>query len=807
MTESLGELLRRLRRQAKLTQEKLAELSDVSVSTIRRMETGKPFDHRSGSITKLADALRPSPEDRRLLASALGGGPDAAAPAEQPTPPPAPGPPGALRVPAPRGPLADVAEELARDVRGHWRHEEEQRRVHHPAPLPVRLRAAASGLADHAENWRLRAADGPAEQELNGDLRKVVDVYHRAGPGRLVILGRAGAGKTVLAVRLTLDLLKERASHPAFHRVPVIFSIGSWDPVATGLHGWLAERLIRDHPHLARRLPSGKTLAADVLDADLVLPVLDGFDEIAEGLRATALDALSRLSTPLVLTSRLAEYAEAVERRAPLASAAAVELCDLSFGNLREYLPLTSPVPPDASRSTETWGSVLDEALAREASGGAHLLHALRTPLMTSLARVMYSDRTDRSPAELLDTGRFPDARAIEEHLLAGFVPAAYERRVPEPAGGQRARRVPRDAGQAQRWLSHLAHHLVRFDRERQDLAWWQLGESLRRSTRVLAVVLASTLCVAIATWTVGLASMPLTPDSPVALGAAQIMAEGAMTGLAGGLAFGVTYAVVLVRRGGRALEPTRVQLRAPGARRRPDRRSARETTAYLGAVFAGGLVMGAGIAVVTTLQNGLFFDVPLANAFALRFTLTNMLLFGLIFGPAACLVFGLVIALEAPFEVTVQASPAGLLVSNRASVRRQVLVLAPLLTLAIALSGYLLVRLLDGAFGELSWSLSSALSFGVTGGLGGTAAYVLGFTAWGQWILFSRICLPLTGRLPWDTMAFLEDAYHRGILRRPGAVHQFAHLRVQHHLARAYRDAHAGYRPVSSPRPRRARD
>lgn len=38
--------------------------------------------------------------------------------------------------------------------------------------------------------------------------------------------------------------------------------------------------------------------------------------------------------------------------------------------------------------------------------------------------------------------------------------------------------------------------------------------------------------------------------------------------------------------------------------------------------------------------------------------------------------------------------------------------------------------------------------------------------------------------RLPFRLMPFLEDAYHRGVLRKVGAVYQFRHLRLQQHLA-----------------------
>ncbi|MFC9931907.1 helix-turn-helix domain-containing protein [Streptomyces sp. NPDC127190] len=825
MAETVGELLRRLRKQAGLTQEELEARAKVSVSTIRRIENDKPFDHRLGTVASLADVLGASPEDRRRLAAALGGATDAPGGADrQPsdgTPPdmpaaqvPATRSPGPSAAPdTTRGPLAEAADELAREIRRRWQHEEAQRRVHHPYPLPVRWRQVPSGLADHVENSRSHTlAEAVPEADMSGALPEVAEMYGKVGSGRLVILGRAGSGKSVLAIRFVLDLLAERARGQGSRRVPVIFGVGSWDPTAVGLRDWLVDGLLRDHPHLARRVPSGKTLAADLIDAGFILPVLDGFDEIAEGLRSDALDALNRVSTPLVLTSRHGEFAQAVRAaHAPLASAVGIELGDLTLDDLREYLPLTAPVLPDeagqadSGGSETTWDAVLDEARGGGA-GGAHIAAALSTPLMVALARTMYSDSPDHTPDELLDTALFPDAHAIEEHLLAGFLPAVYRRGAPDRLDDS-PRGVPQDPGQAQKWLSHLAHHLVRFDHERQDLAWWQLGDSLPWPTRVLAVALASALCVAVSTWCAGLAALPFLGSSPAVLTPAQVLIEGVLVGLAGGLAFGVTYAVVAARSGSQSFEPTTVRLRLPGASGGMGRRSLRETSAYLGAVLAGGVVMGVGMALVTTLQYHLFFHAPLATSPMLHVTLTNMLVYALIFGPAACLVFGLVVALEAPLDVTTSATPQGLLSSNRATAGRRALVLAPMLTLTVALGGYVVVFLLHGALGPLAWSLSDALPIAAAGGLGGTAAYMLAFTAWGQWILLARIWLPLTGRLPRDTLAFLDDAYRRGVLRRRGAVHQFRHLRLQHHLARSYREEHGEYRsanltppPMTSP-------
>ncbi len=97
-------------------------------------------------------------------------------------------------------------------------------------------------------------------------------------------------------------------------------------------------------------------------------------------------------------------------------------------------------------------------------------------------------------------------------------------------------------------------------------------------------------------------------------------------------------------------------------------------------------------------------------------------------------------------------------------------------------------IRSLRALSDSAIWNLTSPLKLGLASGLGGTLGYVLSLSAYGQWVVFSRIWLPLTGRLPWSVVAFLEDAYQRGVLRQAGAVYQFRHARLQDHLARTQR-------------------
>ncbi|MFJ7085962.1 helix-turn-helix domain-containing protein [Streptomyces griseus] len=816
MTNELGTLLRQLRKRAGLTQEQLAERSGVSVRTIRRLEAGKPSDHRLTTISQLVDALGANAEERRQLTGLLERGQPRPAPtaeepettpAEPPTSAPAPSAPAPApavpTVPRPSEPsrpasalVTDAAALLADEVGRRWRREEEQRRIHDPFLLPVRWQPAPPELTDHPENiQRLQPEAETRHLELSGDARNVAETYRSIPSGRLVILGGAGSGKSILAVRFALSLLAAQAL-PA--PVPVIFSIGSWDPTTTTLRDHLTDQLLRDHPHLAHQVSSRSTLAAVLVGDHLILPILDGFDELAQGLRGPALQELNTTNLPLVLTSRLDEYAQAVRAaHTPLASAAAIELTDLTVQDLTAYLPRTDP-PAARSSARSVWQDALDQLHAGDTAASIRLAQVLRTPLMITLARTMYSETPGKDPAELLDTARFPTTNDIEEHLLAGFVPAVYRRRAPE-RDDKSHRQQTWDPDRAQRWLGYLAHTLTQGAHDQQDLAWWRIGTPARASTRALHVAAVSALCMATATWVVELLALSgVLGSTPPRI----VLLDGAMIGLLTGTAFGIAHRVLNMF-SPTTLAPSRVRLRLPAADRRVTRRSAHAFTAGFAAMLLGGSALGVGYAWATALLRSLNYGIPLSDAELIKDALVNMLAFALIFGLSSALVFGALTVLEAPVDITAAATPTRLLSVNRTTVTQQLLVLTPMITLAIALIGHVVANLLQGPLGPLTWPLQSALLIGTIGGLGGSASYALAFTAWGQWVSLSRVWLPLTGKLPWHTVAFLEDAYRRGVLRQAGAVYQFRHIRLQQHLADTYRPPHANSRPDGAGRAR----
>jgi hypothetical protein len=378
-----------------------------------------------------------------------------------------------LRSPDLEGQRLDAAADaFATAVGTLWQREERHRKITDPVALPVRWHGAPAHLVDHWANiCRAPIGSTPESIDLNGQLDQIIEIYQKIPSGRLVILGAGGAGKTVLATRLALGLLANRAPGG---RVPVVVGISSWDPQHP-LTEWLASAMARDYPSLAQR-HAGASQAAELIAAGRILPILDGFDEINPGLHEAAIRALNMLADlPLVITCRPGQYRAAVEATDVLTAAAAIELQDLTLDDLTAYLPRTAR--PTRQTHSGQWHSVLTHLRERPADPAAiALTKALASPLMVYLARTIYSDTPHRTPAELLDACRFPTRHAVEMHLLSSYLPAVFEH---PSAKGHRWK-----PGDAHQWLAYLARHLDAI--HSIDLTWWQLRDTIPRPTRVL---------------------------------------------------------------------------------------------------------------------------------------------------------------------------------------------------------------------------------------------------------------------------------------------------------------------------------
>jgi NACHT domain len=241
-------------------------------------------------------------------------------------------------------PMAQAQDELAAVLARQWAEEDRWRRIHDPRPLPVRYRLERSGIT--------------------ADYSDIVEVFRNLPERRLVILGTAGAGKSVLVVRLARGLLATRRPDEP---VPLILNAATWKP-EINVTDWIEAELKRGYPPLASPVPSaeGTTILTRMLADGGVLPIIDALDELPEPLRVRAIADLSAYGSdrPLVMTSRPDEYEQAIETFGrPLALTETATLSALRIEECRRYLV-------DATAHDTRWDGVFAELRPRGARVG-----------------------------------------------------------------------------------------------------------------------------------------------------------------------------------------------------------------------------------------------------------------------------------------------------------------------------------------------------------------------------------------------------------------------------------------------------
>ncbi|MGW4523910.1 BTAD domain-containing putative transcriptional regulator [Amycolatopsis sp. NPDC004378] len=673
---------------------------------------------------RLADELGvdPNPDLRRLHDRILA----EAAPSE---PAPAPEPP------AEHHSFDRAVTELAEAVTWQWRAEAELRSLHRPRPIALRWSA-------------LRG-------ERHGALGDIAETFTGLPERQLIVLGDPGSGKSVLALMLTLELLRTRAPGSP---VPVLLSLASWDPRRDHLDRWLAGRLADNHPALLNARQYGPDAPTKLVLGGHVVPVLDGLDEMPADLRVTALDALDQtmsVGRSLVLTCRSAEYEQVAHESATVMSAATVvRLEPVAREEAVTYLSAREGAGRDR------WRPVA-ERLRREPDGP--LGRVLRTPLMVDLARIGYG-RASADPSELLAA---EDAAALEGRLLDSFLPNAYAQVPGSPGRNPKISPSGRyTAAQATRWLGFLARYL---DRARsRDLAWWQLYRSVPVRTRSGLVGVLVALFFVVTGWV----------DDGPALAAIY------------GLSFG--GAAYLTHRFGRAPEPLRTEVRFAGAAGKFAGRFA--IGAVVGVLLGLGWSLAPGLVVFLALVFGLVFavhgwlakPVDASRVSSPRTILRNERTGAIALSLSFLVSLGLFDGMAFAFTAATRFLP----------------VLGGRYDLALAVAG----GLAGALFGWFMGRGVAAVCYGLAGAIAGgqvfppatnpVAPFVVGVCfglgiglavlvtrAWGTYFVH-HVWLAATGRLPWRLMHFLDDAHRRGVLRQTGGVYQFRHARVQERLA-----------------------
>lgn len=613
--------------------------------------------------------------------------------------------------------------------------------------------ALASLLADTADvqsvDVRFSLSDLPLSRtdggEPTGRSSEIAEYFRSLRRGRLVVLGAAGSGKTVLAIRLVRDLAVEAQRtvpqiQGAFEAVPVPIRVSApafgariggreldqmtASQLAHRLDVWLAE-------HVALTYGVPEAVAAGMVTGGWFIPVLDGVDEMdlheASPRRAAALVAALNQPTgtgvrPVVLTCRTELY-QRLASASPayggdsgiLQDATAVQVQPMSAAAVNEYLALRFPDPAGTACGEPRLRPLLDRLAADQP--GDPVLSTLRSPLRLFLAVVACRSR-DSDPAALIRHAEISD---LDDRLYAELIPALSASR-PDTHGERYQSR------QVTTWLTALAGHLRAEELAgrsgtdlRLDTVWLAAGDRAPRYGT--AVIFTAAAATAVYFWVRDLVSVGLPRDAYVAVGVAASVAL-----------------VVLVAMGSlrRETVPHRLDVR-----QLLTRAGRRRFGAWFALGVATGLIYGCVVGLAGGYAGGQIAEVATGLAFGL--------VGGVVFGTSLGFAFGL------------SARPD-----------------------AIYTPGQLVSEGVAHSAARLSVGLAVGLTLGLAGGLahGLVFGVLLGLVAVSTtpWPRFGLACLILArrGDSPFRLARFLDWTYEAGLMRLAGSAVQFRHRDFQ---------------------------
>ena len=269
--------------------------------------------------------------------------------------------------------LADLRRQLLENLKTHYEGRikaKMQGQLRFEIKLKLRYTLTGTSPAGVEDYFVIR------EEADAGDFDRLFETYMQR-IRRLLILGEPGAGKSVLLLRFGLKLIEMAEKDPALP-VPVILDLASWKGRDATFGDWLEANL----PYISGTFGISKDYAKVLRDQNLVLPLLDGFDEIREQERDGCFEKLrtyleqvrnsrAQVYPEVVVCSRIWEYEMAVD--APMA--AAVMIQPLTKEDIQNTLrPLIAENDTPAKHLQK---SLAENPALLAATNSAFLLHTL----------------------------------------------------------------------------------------------------------------------------------------------------------------------------------------------------------------------------------------------------------------------------------------------------------------------------------------------------------------------------------------------------------------------------------------------
>ncbi len=584
--------------------------------------------------------------------------------------------------------------------------------------------------------WNIDVKSGSKPPSRLPKNTHIIEVFGQEGvEGRLLILGKPGAGKTTMLLELAKALV-QRAEQDLSEPVPILLSLSSWQNHQQSIADWIVAELTSGKYYKVR-----KDIAKQMLQEGEIIPLLDGLDELAAERQESCVQKLNKFLQPgnwiypLVVCSRIEEYQLYSTK---LALNTSLELQPFSDEQIQEYLRLTS--------NEQLGDSIRDDLALRELA---------QTPFLLNVIVLSF---------QKLSLDKWQELKSSEErldYLFLTYVEVMLERRY--------EKKRPSDE-KTKRWLGCLALKLIEqnktefFIEEMQPT--WLEDRKHERIYRLILGLISGLFVVPF----VRLAVV-LSPDA---------LFSGPIGGLFFGLFIGLLVGLLVVELSfGLNTEISEDEfLQINWKFCWSDFGIYWMMIKLFGMYFGviGGLFVGLRDGLFVGLREGLFVGLREGLFVGLR----DGLFAGLIGGLFSVLFFGLLFGLACS-EIETRTIPNQVI---RESLKNAVISWL----ISWLISGLFFGRIFGPFVGRIFrlsedpffW-LISGLFFGLASGLiNGGIACIQHFSL--------RLILYSDGHIPWNYARFLDYATNRLFLQRVGGGYRFMHDLLRQHFAANYR-------------------